>query len=114
MDNSAVSSKSTIGFTRTIKKASWGQRERGSTLTSRSLCRRRELPEICTRTASHNWLGRYIGTLATAHKTHTGIAIRADYADCADCGISKLLITGTRNGSTPSLATTFRKTYFGV
>jgi hypothetical protein len=37
-------------------------------------------------------MARYIGTLVTAHKTHTGIAIRADYADYADCGISNLLI----------------------
>ena len=35
-----------------------------------------------------------IGALATAHKTHTGVAIRAVRADCADRGISKLLITG--------------------
>jgi hypothetical protein len=35
-----------------------------------------------------------IGALAIAHKTHTGFAIRAEYADCADYGISNLLITG--------------------
>src|SRR5450759_4214895 len=32
--------------------------------------------------------------LATAHKTHTGFAIRAAHADCADHRISNLLITG--------------------
>jgi hypothetical protein len=32
--------------------------------------------------------------LTTAHKMHTGFATRTEYADCADRGISKLLITG--------------------
>jgi len=34
-----------------------------------------------------------MGALATAYKTHTRFAIRAEYVDCADCGISNLLIT---------------------